>query len=385
MDAAPTGPLVALACGGTGGHVYPALAVAAELEKAGWRTVCVVSEKPVDQEAVRTLPKDRVIPLPSVGWRPRQAHRFFLGVFRSWRRLQRRFAFDPPVAVLGMGGFTSVVPALWARRRGVPVFLHEANAVAGRAVRWLARWAREIYVHFPACTETLPGRRVVVTGMPVREGFRGQEAAACRRALGLDPERPVLVVMGGSQGARALNQAVVSAVPVWRQLVPELQIFHLAGPADVEEVRRAYAALGVAGWVGARTDRMPEVLGAATIAFSRAGASSLAELAAARVPALLVPYPYAVDDHQTLNARCFAGAGAARWLPQGRLQDPAQWVRTLRPLLDEEEVRCRMQEALADWDRPEAARVIAVRIVQSVNAAWVPAAEERPAAVAPIS
>ncbi|RME90354.1 MAG: UDP-N-acetylglucosamine--N-acetylmuramyl-(pentapeptide) pyrophosphoryl-undecaprenol N-acetylglucosamine transferase [Verrucomicrobia bacterium] len=380
-----TGPLVVIACGGTGGHLYPGLAVAAELEKAGARTVCVVSDKPVDQEAVKRLPKERVMTLPSAGWRLRRAHRFALGLARSWRRLGARFAFDPPAAVLGMGGFTSVAPVLWARWRRVPVFLHEANAVPGRAVRRLGRWAREVFVHFPPCVEALSGRRVRVTGMPVREGFRGRDPSACRRALGLDPERPVLAVMGGSQGARALNQAMVSAVSLWRLLAPGLQVVHLTGPADADEVRRRYAAAGVPGWVAGRTDRMPEVLGAATAALSRAGASSIAELAAARVPALLVPYPYAVDDHQTANARCLAEAGGARWIPQNVLERPEKWVEVLRPLLVDARVRSRMQEALARWDRPEAARRVAERIRQSVDPAWTPAAGIQPAVVSPLS
>src|SRR5262249_27785691 len=151
----------------------------------------------------------------------------------------------------------------------------------------------------------LKNRQVIVSGTPVRPTFQLRDGYVAREALGLDGRSPTLLVMGGSQGASGINELVLKSLPLFAQVAPELQWIHLTGPNGAEELRRAYAAFNLKAAVHPFFSEMEVLLGAATAAISRAGASSLAEFAAMRVPAVLVPYPTATDNHQFENARAF--------------------------------------------------------------------------------
>jgi UDP-N-acetylglucosamine--N-acetylmuramyl-(pentapeptide) pyrophosphoryl-undecaprenol N-acetylglucosamine transferase len=172
----------------------------------------------------------------------------------------------------------------------------------------------------------------------------------------------VIVVVGGSQGARGVNNAVVAALAGARSMVPRWQWVHLTGPADEERVRAAYAAEGVSAVVYGFWDRMELVLGAASAAITRAGASSMAELAAMRIPSVLVPYPHAADNHQFHNACAFESTGAAVLIEQADIR-PEPLLAALQPMVENDTVRARMQAALAGWHRPEAAEVVARSLV----------------------
>jgi UDP-N-acetylglucosamine--N-acetylmuramyl-(pentapeptide) pyrophosphoryl-undecaprenol N-acetylglucosamine transferase len=212
----------------------------------------------------------------------------------------------------------------------------------------------------------LHGPHAVVTGTPVRPEFKPREPGACRGALGLEPARPVVLVMGGSQGARGINEMVTRALPLLAQAVPSWQWFHLTGNDDVEVVKRAYAELKLTALVYPFFAGMDSALGAATVALSRAGASSLAELAAMRLPAVLVPYPSATDNHQFHNARAFVETGAARLLEQANAA-PEALADLLRELVENAPMREIMQQALARWHEPRAAEQIAIRILESIG------------------
>jgi UDP-N-acetylglucosamine--N-acetylmuramyl-(pentapeptide) pyrophosphoryl-undecaprenol N-acetylglucosamine transferase len=196
---------------------------------------------------------------------------------------------------------------LAAKRAGARTFLHESNTIPGRANRWLARVVHGAFVGFPTAAGRLHHRNVMVTGTPVRLCFQARAAADCRAELGLDQARPVLLVMGGSQGASGINELVLRSLPLLASRAPEWQWFHLTGPGDVERVRQTYSALKLRAVVHPFFAGMEVALGAATVAVSRAGASSLAELAAMRVPAVLVPYP-AATDNRSHRRRPLAGA-----------------------------------------------------------------------------
>lgn len=357
---------VAIACGGTGGHLFPGLAVAGELAARGTEIMLLVSTKDVDQRALRGHAASyRVETLPVVGFSGANLPTFLLATWRGYRRVRRSFDAWKPAAVLGMGGFTSAAPVLAGRRRGAFCFLHESNAFPGRATRWLSRIADECFLGSAAAAPHLAHCRTYVTGTPVRSEFRDQTPAAARAALGLAPERPVLLVMGGSQGARGVNQLATAAMPALAARHPELQFCHLTGPMDAEIVRAAYASAGVPAWVFPFSDRMDSLLAAATLTMSRSGASSLAEIAAVRVPSVLIPYPDATDDHQRLNAEAFVNAGAARMLDQ-RTASPEQVGAMINSLLEDSELRKRMQEALAVLDAPAAA----ARIADGIEERW---------------
>ena len=368
MTATPLQPHVAIASGGTGGHLYPGLAVGERLLEHGAAVTLVVSEREIDRQGVRGAAGFGVLALPAVGFSLRGGWAFLRGAWTAYRQARVAFANRPPAALLCMGGFTSAPPAAAARRLGVPVFLHEANAVPGRANRWLARQVRRGYVCFPEAVRRLRLREVEVVGMPVRRQFRPADAGACRMALGLDPARRVLLVMGGSQGARGVNEAIVQAAPALAAGVNGLQFLHLTGSADEGRVRAAYANAGIRAVVRAFLTEMELALGAADAAVARAGASSAAELAALRVPALLIPYPYAADNHQEANARALEAAGAARWLPQAEAT-AGRLAGEVSALLADANLRARLRAGWAAWHRPDADRVLADDILRLTTGA----------------
>ncbi len=356
---------VAIACGGTGGHLFPGLAVAAELQARGSAVSVLISPKEVDQQAVKSARDVQVFTLPAVALQRGNRLAFGYGFGRSWLAARRLFKNTRPTAVLAMGGFTAAPPVLAARWLGVKTFLHESNTIPGRANRWLARWVDQAFVGFPQTEGRLSARTVSVTGTPVRPTFQVREATACRTALGLDPNRPVVLVMGGSQGASGINDLVIKALPGWARHADTWQWLHLTGPNDVEKVQRAYVQHRCTAVVRPFLAEMDLALGAATACISRAGASSLAELAAVRLPALLVPYPTAADNHQWHNARAFEETGAAQTLDQ-RLATPEKVCRALVELMEDEGERASIKAALARWHAPRAAEIIAEKILQSV-------------------
>jgi UDP-N-acetylglucosamine--N-acetylmuramyl-(pentapeptide) pyrophosphoryl-undecaprenol N-acetylglucosamine transferase len=265
-----------------------------------------------------------------------------------------------------MGGFTSAPPILAARRLGARTFLHESNSIPGRANRVLAWFVERAFVGFPGAASRLHTKAVTVTGTPVRPQLNQQEQRTARAALGLNSTDPVILVTGGSQGASGINSLVERSLPLLAKQAPEWQWFHLTGPADPEKMKRAYAASNVRAVVHPFFDKMEQALGAATVAVSRAGASSLAELAAVRLPAILMPYPAAVDNHQYHNARAFEESGAARLLEQGSTT-PEAFSNLLIELAREVSARSQIQNALAKWHAPGAAEEIAGVILKSVG------------------
>lgn len=357
-------PFVAVACGGTGGHLFPGLAVAEQLVNRGCDVTLLISPKEVDQQAVKSASNVEVVTLPAVALQNRSYLAFLRGFWKSWRSAQKLFQQRVPQAALAMGGFTSAPPILAARRLGAKTFLHESNTIPGRANRWLARFVDHAFVGFPAAAARFHVREATVTGTPVRTEFRPGDTAACRAALGLDPVRPVLLIMGGSQGASGVNEIVLSALPLLAKGAPRCQWLHLTGLHEADKVKQAYSGRGVTAVVRPFLAEMHLALGAATAAVSRSGASSLAELAALRLPAVLVPFPFAADNHQFHNARAFSESGAARLLEQ-REATPEKLSELLLELLDNAAVRESTQAALARRHAPKAAEQIAGMILSA--------------------
>ena len=306
---------VVIACGGTGGHLFPGLAVAEKLRDQGHEVLIFISEKEIDALAVRDhRDKFRFEKLRSVGM-PRIFSPAMVGFVRGFgasltqcRRYYREFR---PQAVLGMGGFTSTGPMLAGCLAQVPTFIHESNAIPGKANRLNARLAKTVLLGFGECARYFPNKRCEVTGTPIRAdlGQALDKKAACK-AFGFpeQTDRKTLLIMGGSQGAHGVNQAILDALPHWQSA---FQIIHLTGREDEETVRAAYRKAGVSAYVAAFHHRMQEAYSAADFALSRSGAASLSELAHFGLPSLLIPYPFAAEDHQTFNAEIFTRAGAA--------------------------------------------------------------------------
>lgn len=362
----PKNPFIAIACGGTGGHLFPGLAVAGQLKQRGCDVALLISPKEVDQQAVKSANGMEVYTLPAVGLQNRNYFAFAGSFVKSLLSARRIFRQRQPQAVLAMGGFTSAPPVFAARwftsRKGrAKTFLHESNTIPGKANRMLARFVDEAFVGFPETAARLKARKVTATGTPVRPQFQVRNPAECRAALGLKPDCPTILVVGGSQGASGLNAMVLSALPLLAQ--KNWQWVHLTGANDFEKVKAAYAAQGISAIVKPFLAEMDLALSAATAAVSRAGASSLAEIAALRLPALLVPFPAAADNHQYFNARLYAISGAARLLEQ-KDSTPEKVAAILVELVEDDLARARMDSALELWHAPNSAEQIAANILR---------------------
>lgn len=305
---------VLFAGGGSGGHLFPGLAVAAALAKRrpDWRLHFVGSDRPVEQRIMRGQPWPHT-PLPVLS--PTQ---FFRGPFlfatanwRAWRTVRKFWTPRAPQVVVGLGGFASV-PALWmASCQRTPIVMLEQNAIPGRATRWFAKRAAAVCLGFAeAMNEFAAGVKTVATGNPVRDDLT---------AL-FETERPShekrLLILGGSQGASGLNHAVMAWVQCRPADLRDWHIVHQAGPHAVAELTAAYTAAGIRARVEEFVIDMAPEYRAATIAICRAGATTLSELACAGLPAIFVPFPQAADDHQRRNADWFVKAGAATCVEQ---------------------------------------------------------------------
>jgi UDP-N-acetylglucosamine--N-acetylmuramyl-(pentapeptide) pyrophosphoryl-undecaprenol N-acetylglucosamine transferase len=306
-----------IACGGTGGHLFPGVAVAEALQDRGHDVMLLVSEKDIDALALSGRTNFRVEKLPTVGL-PSLFSPAFFGFTRrfleSLSLCRSLYAKFKPHAVLGMGGFTSTAPVLTGRIRGIATFIHESNAVPGKANRRTARMVNAVMLGFKECAPFFPKTRTEITGTPVRTDLVVLDHVDARRKLGLEEELLTLLVMGGSQGASGINQALIKALP-FLQGVP-LQVIHLSGTRDERLVADNYRRENVPAYISAFHHRMEEVYSAADVVVARAGAASLAEFAAFSLPGILIPFPYATDDHQTRNAEIYAHADATILLKQ---------------------------------------------------------------------
>ena len=373
-------PFVAIACGGTGGHLFPGLAVAEQLQQRGCAVGLLISPKDVDQEAVKSARGMAIFTLPAVGLQNRNYFSFAGSFVKSLFATRTIFQARPPRAVLAMGGFTSAPPIWVGKGFGAKTFLHESNTIPGRANRLLSRFVDEAFIGFPSASARLHARKVTTTGTPVRPQFQPCDAMVCRAKLfgvppsggsGQPPEggtpnrRPTILVMGGSQGASGINDLILSALPSLGDRAPVWQWLHLTGRGDVEKLQQAYDARGFKAMVKPFLAEMDLALGAATVAVSRAGASSLAEIAAMRLPTLLVPYPAAADNHQFYNAQAFEATGAARMLEQ-KSATPEKVAALLRELVEDPGARARIQTALAQWHASRAAEQIAEIMVAAI-------------------
>jgi UDP-N-acetylglucosamine--N-acetylmuramyl-(pentapeptide) pyrophosphoryl-undecaprenol N-acetylglucosamine transferase len=360
-------PLVAIACGGTGGHLFPGLAVGDELVRLGCRVLLLISPKDVDQRSVSSAIGMEVTTLPAVGLTRGRALEFAKGFWKSFTAARKLFRERPPQAVLAMGGFTSAPPVLAGKQCGAVTFLHESNTIPGRANRWLAHVVHQAFVGFPSTAGRLHHTNIVATGTPVRPQFQPADPEACRIALGLHPLRPLLLIMGGSQGATGVNDLVIRALPQIVRGASELQFLHLTGPNDVAKVQNAYALHQCKATVLPFLTEMELALGGATLAISRAGASSLAELAAMQLPSILIPFPAAADNHQFHNARAFVDSGAAAMVEQNG-GTGEKLAGTVLELMNDKARHAIMREKLAQWHSPHAAQLIAKKMLLLMEA-----------------
>ena len=297
--------------------MFPGLAVAEVLRERGHEVMLFISEKEIDSLALSGRTEFRLEKLPSVGL-PSPFSPAILKFLRRFneslslcRGIYRKFQ---PSVVLGMGGFTSTAPVLAGRMRRIPTFIHESNAIPGKANRLTARMVAAVLLGFKECAPFFPRVLTEVTGTPIRNDLKPLDRAEARRKLGLREDVLTLLVMGGSQGATGINQAMIKSMPALNGQA--LQVIHLSGARDERLLADNYRRENIPAYVAAFHHAMEEVYSAADFAVARSGAASLAELATFSLPAILIPFPYAADDHQTRNAEIFARNEAAIMLKE---------------------------------------------------------------------
>lgn len=370
-------PWFVFAGGGTGGHLFPALSVVESLARlsAGAEVSFFCTDRPIDREilgaaAVEAVPQ-RVQAFPAKPWRWPS---FLLTWRRAVRYCEARFAVRRPAFVVGAGGYASGPPVYAAARLGIPTFLLNPDAVPGRANRHMATRAgvRCVFAQWEVTRQHFPaGVPVEVAGCPVRPAFRettGMAVGSIRESFGLDADRPTLLVTGASQGARTINEAMLTLSGA--VAAANGQVLHLSGAADAQRVEQAYrqSGTGLRYRVLAFTERMPEAMAAADLIISRAGASTLSEIQAVGRPSILFPYPYG-DGHQRHNAAVLEQAGAAVLLDDAR--EPTANAARLGPILahlmGDAERREAMARAARSLDCPESAERIAAHLLKAAS------------------
>jgi UDP-N-acetylglucosamine--N-acetylmuramyl-(pentapeptide) pyrophosphoryl-undecaprenol N-acetylglucosamine transferase len=345
-----------VAGGGTGGHVTPALALAEQIRKRGDEVLLIGSERGLETRLVPEAGFD-LLALPaqpiygrSLSARVRSVPETVRACWSAWQTMG---SFDADFAI-SVGGYASMPAVIAAALRQIPIAIVEPNAMPGRANRAAARLAKLIFVQFEQATaifaEAGAADRVRNTGVPLREKLVATFSGAPPRRVAESPFR--LLVTGGSQGARQINNAMIEASA---QLdASRIEIFHQAGEADRERTEAAYRAAGLRAEVVAFESDMPARYRWADLALCRSGALTVAELALAGLPALLVPYPFAADDHQTANAAALVEAGAARMLDENPLGGQ-RIAKVLREFFEAPDQLAAMGDSAAKLARPDAA------------------------------
>ncbi|HVU23514.1 MAG TPA: UDP-N-acetylglucosamine--N-acetylmuramyl-(pentapeptide) pyrophosphoryl-undecaprenol N-acetylglucosamine transferase [Opitutus sp.] len=311
-----------ISCGGTGGHLSPGIALAEGLTARGHAVKLLISQKRVDARLIEKYPQFEFVRVPGTGFsaRPLRLARFLASQFRGLLRAERLVAQARPDGVVAFGGFTSAGLVLAARLHGVPVALHEANRVPGRAIRVLSGLAQRIYLPPGIRLGDLRAAATRHVGLPVRREMVRRPQAEARAAFGFDPNQKLLVVFGGSQGATALNEwlrnefAALAAEGVQACCITGLD----KGRDEVVEFASRDGAPAKALFLSF-CDRVAELLSAADLVVSRAGAGTISELMRCTTPAILVPFPQAADDHQRANAAYFERQGGGIVIEQAAL------------------------------------------------------------------
>lgn len=349
--------------GGTAGHIYPALALAERLQQRGWRVLYAGTPQGIEAR----LAPEAGIPFKAFnasGFDRARPWTLLSGVARigvSEQRAKRWLRQVGADVVVGFGGYVSVPVVRAAEALKIPVVVHEQNSVMGLANKMAARHASALCLTYGCTREDAPGGiPVEVTGNPVRQLVMDASRSEAREAFGIPEDAVMLLVFGGSLGARHINQALCAMKD--DLLAREgVRVMHVTGPKELEAVEEALALTPeereryqVLGY----QDRMPEALAAADAIVSRAGATSLAEISARGIPAILVPYPHATADHQTTNARAWVDSGAALMFPDAEVEGAA-FKEAVLALVDDPQMRKSMEQAACAADSANAAERLA--------------------------
>jgi len=362
-------PWFVIAGGGTGGHLYPGLAVAEilqglqpDIEISVFGTPRAIDKKLTDARDYELIAQE-VLPFPKMPW---GWPKFLMAWRRSVKLARACFKERLPAAVLGLGGYAAGPALMVASKLGVPTAILNPDAVPGKANKQLASYADQVFVQWEETVERFPrAKSVRCTGCPIRSVFSKAKARTGYRSIQLDPDMNTLLITGASQGARSINATVMELFDLWR-VAKDWQILHLTGPADLEMCRAKYKEHGIPGRTLAFTEHMAYCMAVADLVISRAGASTLAEITAMSLPSILLPYPYDRKKHQLANAKVLAKNRAAVLIED--TTDPkanAALLRDeLRDIMRSEERRRHMSRSAGALGRNDAAERIAQELFE---------------------
>jgi len=359
---------IVIACGGTGGHLTPGIALAQSLEEKGCPCWLFISQKAVDERLSSKYPKLSFVPMPGAPLTrtPLGILRFFYGFARSFWRSYRFYKKIGADALVGFGGFSSFGPAMAARMRGMPVFIHEANRAVGKAVRFLAKRSTRLYLPEGMQLDGISPEIIRNVGYPLRQEFRRIPRERARKQLGVAQGDRLLVVLGGSQGAASLNRWV-------KQNIEELAKEGISTYCLTGMNKESSGVVQLDGPIGQTitsrfvpfTDEMNAVLSAADLVLSRAGAGAIAEIVRCRIPSILVPYPHAADNHQYLNASFLERKGGGIVCLEEKLD--AILLDEIREVMFNEEFRAILRRNLFSMDGGDVAGLLALDLIQSLK------------------
>jgi len=359
---------IVIAGGGTGGHLFPGIAIAEEIRGRGGapEVIFVGTEHGIEASVIpkegyplRFLRAEGLVgksPLAKM----RGAVRTAFSLYDSYRLLKTL----RPDGIIGVGGYASFGPVLTGHLLSIPTVIAEQNSVPGLANKVLGRIADAVCVTYHESLSSFPKSRTFITGNPIRSGIVSGNREAAYDLFGLERNRFTIFVFGGSAGARTINNALCAAFNDLSDIRDDIQFLHQTGKGDYESVRETYRKWGFKGTVTAFVHQMPEAYAVSDLVVSRAGATTLAELTAVGRPAVLIPYPYAAGNHQELNAQRLAEMGAVRVVLDHEL-DGEVLAKQIRDLYHDAAMRAEMQRSSRSLGKPDAAQKV-VDVVMSL-------------------
>lgn len=361
---------VIFAGGGTGGHLMAGLSIAQEISSRfpGAHIIFFGTNKKGESgyigKSSYEFKQIEACKLTSFIRLPLFIFVSLIGIIHSMINIVR----IKPDIIVGLGGYGSALPVVAAYVVGVPIVLIEQNVIPGRANLIMSRWADAILCHWESTKNRFKkAGSISVTGIPIRNGIVGNETEVVKNPFGLASQGKTLLVMGGSQGAQAINKVLLQSIPKLKALIPGLQIIHLTGKEGYKEAKDAYDNLGISSFVSEFSSEIGIAYRLADLVICRAGANTIAEISAVGIPAILIPYPYATDNHQYWNAYELARIGGAVIIKQDELK-PERLTELVSDLLLNDEKLDNMKKINRGLSKPFAAEKVVDKICQTFEA-----------------
>lgn len=355
---------IAIACGGTGGHIYPGITLGEHLRQLDYTVVFTGSNLRMEKDKIPEAGFDFM----GVPVRPFNKKKPLRSLLNWWQCAQQAQAFlkrHEVSALVGMGSYITVPAILAAKKLGVPIFLVETNRVPGKANQWLGRMARWVALAYAETAASFPRTETFVSGSPVRPEFGQVNRAAGARLFDVDPQNPVLTIIGGSLGAQVINDTVLRALPELLA-IEKLQIIHVCGASNFDEISaKAPSSSGQPRYhLLEYVENMPALLATTDLALSRAGASTIAELMVCEVPVILVPGRFG-GGHQRDNAKAVADVGAGFMLEESELS-PERLVQCVKNVILSTDKQQQMRQNSKQLNTRDAAAYIVRKLVDSI-------------------